>query len=454
MLLMIGPIARLPSWTEQPNEGWNAIHAMHAFARTLYPAQPAWIINNYPPLWFYLTGALGSLIGDPIIAGRALALAAFFGTTGAVFALLRRLNASFAACLVGALSFVIIVAGLLGGYVGLSEPQMLAHALVTASVALALGATDRRTTALAAVGVVAGIFVKPIVIALPLAATLWLVLYRRHLVTTWIVTGGAVTIGGASTLLLGYGAPFAANFAFPRVLTLHRLGTNLALVLKAIVPLVAFAWFAARPGMARQPAIQFAAFAIGAALLEILMFGGALGVSINIVFDFVIGASVGAGLVYDRLADIAPGARWRAALVAAMMVRVAIGMPNPLRDISPAGRADLAAQQMSVEAVVDRLRSLPGPVACEALSACVWAGHASAADLWKMRFETTLASLNGRAFLAGVADGRFSAVVTFPDFISPAQDRNLPGLYAALAAWYEPPLKAGPGFLIFLRKPR
>ena len=45
-----------------PNEGWNAYHALAATAgATLYPQPPDLMANNYPPLSFYLIGALTRL---------------------------------------------------------------------------------------------------------------------------------------------------------------------------------------------------------------------------------------------------------------------------------------------------------------------------------------------------------------------------------------------------------
>ncbi len=54
-----------------PNEGWNAAHALRAMAgQPLYPPPGALLVNNYPPLSFYVVGALGRISGDTIMAGR------------------------------------------------------------------------------------------------------------------------------------------------------------------------------------------------------------------------------------------------------------------------------------------------------------------------------------------------------------------------------------------------
>src|ERR1700742_2733376 len=66
-----------------PNEGWNAAHAMAAAAgRPLYPSPNASLVNNYPPLSFYIVGALAHLSGDFIVAGRILSLLAFLIVCG------------------------------------------------------------------------------------------------------------------------------------------------------------------------------------------------------------------------------------------------------------------------------------------------------------------------------------------------------------------------------------
>src|ERR1700736_4104517 len=68
-----------------PNEGWNAAHALAAMAgRALYPPPQSLMVNNYPPLSFYIVGALARLTGDAVIAGRILALLSFLAVCGGI----------------------------------------------------------------------------------------------------------------------------------------------------------------------------------------------------------------------------------------------------------------------------------------------------------------------------------------------------------------------------------
>ncbi len=86
-----------------PNEGWNAYFAQAAAATgSPYPAAQSLMINNYPPLSFYLVGALARLTGDAVIAGRIVALASLFALALGIETAARRmgcdrLEAAFAA---------------------------------------------------------------------------------------------------------------------------------------------------------------------------------------------------------------------------------------------------------------------------------------------------------------------------------------------------------------------
>src|SRR3981081_31218 len=56
-------------------EGWNAyFQDAAASGARLYPASDALIVNNYPPLSFYVIGLLGKGLGDDLFVGRALSL--------------------------------------------------------------------------------------------------------------------------------------------------------------------------------------------------------------------------------------------------------------------------------------------------------------------------------------------------------------------------------------------
>lgn len=456
-LLLASPLFRATLMLEQPNEGWGGEHALNAFTWGLYPAAPTLIINNYPPLWFYLTGALAKVFGDPIFPGRWIAFAAFAAVAAAIFALCRRLGVGALASLVGALAFLVTVEAFFSQWVGLDEPQMLAHALATSAAALLVGATSRWTVRAAALITVGALLVKPVVVGLPIACTLWLILRRRSFALTWIATVGYAAVAAVIGLLLTYGGPFLENMLAPRYLTWERFGTNMALAQRPIVSIIAFVVPAVALRRRWDEAMVFAALAIGAAFVPIAVFGSALGVSINIGLDLAIAASIGLAVGWERAASaIGPGRAglWRGALAGALLLLGALQLPkNGALDLFDAGaRSSLLAKSAGLEALRDRIAGLKGPVACETLSVCVWAGRPSAVDLWKLRHERTLAFLDAAPFAPRVAVGGFAAITTFAPLRGAKDDGALtPGLAAALAHGYQPPVPYG-GAALYLPK--
>jgi hypothetical protein len=121
-----------------PNEGWNAAFAQAVISTgSPYPSPHSLLVNNYPPLSFYLVAAVSRLTGDAIVAGRLVSLAALLAIAGGIAraALLvgcTRLEAAFAALL--------FVAGLMltSDYVGMDDPQLLGHAVAMGGLLLVL----------------------------------------------------------------------------------------------------------------------------------------------------------------------------------------------------------------------------------------------------------------------------------------------------------------------------
>lgn len=450
LMALVEPLSRLVLPLEQANEGWNALHAARWMAGgPLYPPRSSWIANNYPPLWFMLEGRLGAWLGDPIVAGRFVALVAFVLTAALIAAAVRALGGERLACVAAASFFVTVMGCAYGLWIGLAEPQMLAHALALAGLVMLLRARGRAAVALAALPMVAAMLVKHNAFALPLAALAWLAWFRRSLLGAWLASAAFAGAAAAIAILAAFGGDVLAGIAYPRLLSLGRLATNLGQVSKVAVVLVAWVLLVWAVGHRRDDeAMGLASCAIVAAVAELAITGGALGVSSNVAFDLVIASSLALGVLIMRV-DTVPDTRWRAALrlrsdavaallVAAAVVRTAISLsPEALTPFDPQARAQRAALLDEVAATRARVAALAGPVACEALSLCLWAGHSSDIDLWKLRHERTLTPVvDPQAVVARLATGDYAAVLLLGRVESAAADRNLPGLFAALERAY------------------
>jgi len=158
------------------NEGWNAFQTAAAmYGRVLYPPPNALITNNYPPLSFFIVGAVASVLGDAVFAGRAVSWLAFLAVAGLIGAILRRAGNDWFAALFGAMFFVGYAVVYFSNYVGMDDPQWLAHAVMMLGLYIYIRAPEKPLS-----GVVTGVlmsvalFVKHNVVALPLVLFLWL----------------------------------------------------------------------------------------------------------------------------------------------------------------------------------------------------------------------------------------------------------------------------------------
>src|SRR5260370_42199993 len=106
------------------NGGWTAFHSTHVYSGALYPPRNEFVVNNYPPLWYYLTGGLALIFGDPVVPGRIISILAFAATAIAIFSAVRRLGGSAGAGSIAGLTFVAIMTILYRWWIGLAEPQM------------------------------------------------------------------------------------------------------------------------------------------------------------------------------------------------------------------------------------------------------------------------------------------------------------------------------------------
>ena len=367
-------------------EGWNAYWSQVAGTRplSLYPAAEGLVSNNYPPAFFLLVGQLSRVGGDAIVIGRTVSLLALFATAVLAGACVWRMSRSRAAAGAAALLVLGYAAFVFNQFLAVNNPQWLGQAVTLAALMpLVGGAPSRRSYVLAALGITCAMLVKHNMVALPLAIAVRLALTDRRVCGHW-VAGGALLC--ALVLVASYAvwgtSAFVQIFLFDRGLTFHG-GLDGLIDVATTVPVVLVAALAARrwrgsPGFALLATYAGLATAIGL----VQRFG--IGVSDNAQFEGLCAAIVlacaGAGrlLRQRRLSGAAPHFS-RAVLVMALPVVVAAPatLAQRWREWQSRDQAEAAFQ-----AVIADVRGARGPVLCENLALCFWAGQPMALDFF------------------------------------------------------------------------
>jgi hypothetical protein len=375
-LCLLGDVATL--WLhvpKSPNEGWNAYHAMAALAgQGLYPGRDTLLFNNYPPLSYFVTAPLGRMLGDQIVAGRIIAL---LSTLGAALALGRaalrmgcgRAQAWLAATMFLASPWVLTKIG------PIDDPQLLGNFLDALGLVVVVRSPGRSGHILLAAALfAAAMFIKLLFVALPLTVLVWLALTgRRRSALLLGVTGIALGVGGilASDALLHIHLlehVFSARVYNPGQILAHPgqwLVTG-ALPLAATLSL----W----RGRA-DPYAMLAALYASVALPLALFFSGGEGVSAGPTFELSMAVALGSAVFLSR--DRLPP-RLFAVAVALLALEAGLSFFG-LWSSSPSAFKSFADRGAAAAAIAD-VRAAKGPVLCEMMALCYWAGQPPQVD--------------------------------------------------------------------------
>ncbi|HVW75858.1 MAG TPA: hypothetical protein VHC39_19630 [Rhizomicrobium sp.] len=389
LALLVRNILAIPAHVPlDPNEGWNAAHALAAMAgHDLYPPPQALMVNNYPPLSFYLIGFLARH-GDAIVAGRWVALAAFLSCIVGIETLLRRMECGLRAIILGTLFFAALLL-ITSDYVGMDDPQLLGHALQLGALLLLL----RERVMIAAALFAISLFIKHNLLAMPLAAGLWLLLQDRRTGLHFLLWGLAFALSGLVLFQLVFDTSLLDVLASPRQSSWANLEAAILHLWWAPLPILAMAGFwPDRHGL-------LCALYGGLALFLGLGFAAGDGVDANAFFDLGIALSLTLGLVVER-------GRWpvlAAASALPLLIFLAMNFPDNnfffTRDFARTSARDIAF-----------LKSRPGPALCDQLSLCLWAGKGAEVDVFNVGEAIKVGARDPKPLIHMIAARHFVAL--------------------------------------------
>ncbi len=422
------------------NEGWNAYHALSIVrGGPLYPAGDALLLNNYPPLSFYVVAAVGRVTGDLIFAGRLVAFAAFavvvlnVGLASASVARSRPAGA-FAAAL-----FAAMMAAFYARYVGIDDPQMLAHALMTTALVICVRHWDsNRALALAMLLALAAGLVKHNLFAFPIALAAAAVISSPRRGVAVVAGGAALAAGAAALLYFGFGAPLARSLLAPREYSPYAALASVRMHLLPQLLLLACVVVALGTWARRGPELLLLAYAVLAVPIAVLLAGGA-GVRENVYFDAVIAGSIVAAVVVTRTVGHGgdPGSRRAiASLPAVLCLAPLLGVMPFVAELKwrwADGEARTAAADTREDTGL--LRSAGGTAAmCESLALCYWAGRPAGVDLFNSQQAFRTGRLDRDLLASRLRNGSFGVI----QLDAETGERWDPELQQALDARYRP----------------
>jgi hypothetical protein len=394
-----------------PNEGWNAYHAAAAMARRgLYPRPADFMINNYPPLSFYLVGLAGLVVGDQIVAGRIISLVSSLCMCGLCAGLVRSFGASRQAAVFSALFLAVFLLAR-SNYVAMDDPQLLGHALQMVAALLVVRARPNGSILAAAVLFAAGGFVKQNLFVLPLAAFVWLGVFDPRNARRLALCGLAVAIAGLALFWGLFGFDLLDRLNSPRSWSLAKSWKDFGSWLPfAAIPLCAFVILLVRSP--REKGMTFAVVYVAIAIITGAMLLSGAGVDVNAMFDAEIALALAAGVVLDRFLTVR--------IAPLPIVATSFGIACFLPLLLQAAKADwrdpsfwfqpmreetaLAARDISF------LRAHPGPVICESLAFCYWAGKPASVDVFNLGQQLRTGAREPDSFLRLIRTRRFSAI--------------------------------------------
>jgi hypothetical protein len=299
-------------------------------------------------------------------------------------------------------------------YVGVNDPQMIAHAVQIFGLVLCL--REPRTMpslAGAAFLFVLALFVKHALIALPLAAGLWLLWRDRRSAFTLAAFGIAFVLCGAVAFRLAYGHSLPAELHNARVwwliFSLHALGGRAVI----FVPLAA-SLFLLHRARNHPPLVFCAGYAVLSVVLAAYFLGGA-GTGGKMLFDAIIALSLCGGVGLAAMRNIRTGlspavfaACHLLPVAAYVLFRSAAGI-LPHHWLPPRAPAVEDTQQD-----VAFLQVQDGPVLCNEPALCFWAGKPFAVDLWGYEEAVAVGARDGHELLSAIAARRYAALQLGP----------------------------------------
>jgi hypothetical protein len=412
------------------NEGWNLYHTLTAMSgQALYSGKNELTPVNYPPLSFYIVGGLGKVL-EPLRAGRYVSLiSVLLLSAGVGYAVLKLGGKIYHGVFAGVFCLGLFLIYAIE-YVGMNDPQMLAHVFVLGGLLIYLNNSYRnRDLFFVAFLMVVGLFIKHNLLALPLAITIDLFFKSRHFVR-WI---GYLTIIAVSftaiTLVLG-GTNFINELVIGRSYDIERMyvwvrtfGRKSLLALIITLPWVIYAF--------KKDNFRIIPLYLLTALVVNFAASGGYGTNINMFFDLFIAISIIVGMM---LAYIQINLKNRFKYYNYLLLGTAVfycliivsGVPKIIDSYRVGSLvSELQLKEQSFIADTAYLANKPEPVLCEEIALCYYAKKRFEYDPFLTAQMAVTKKIDEKILLKKIEDRYFTTLQLYKE-LPKKYSQNLP----------------------------
>jgi hypothetical protein len=400
------------------NEGWNVYVTQAAMQhRALYPATHTSPSVNYPFLSFYLVGFVSHFTGDYLLTGRLISLVMLLVSSVLVGLIVKELTGGWGPAVFGAAFSLGLFCARMPNYVGMDDPQMLAHPFFLFGLWLYLLAppSTARIAEITSIFIVGGT-IKHNLLPAPVAVLADLFTTSSRKAVRYIVFGVLFLALAIVVNMLVAGPAFISEMLAPRPYSLAQLRNQFVTVYSPLgLPLAVSAFWSIWHLQDRQARVVsyyfFSSLLIGAA------FAGGSGVGFNTFFDNFFAMSIVMGACLDLLwkapiPSLGRGGRWRV-LVPVLLYSCVVFTFFPWGVNVPKMLSRLPERQQAFEKEVSFLAEQPGPAICESLLLCYDAGKPHILNPFGVAVAAKLGKGANNELVKQIAEKKYGAIQTY-----------------------------------------
>ncbi len=189
LILLAAPLTRMfYRFSITYNEGWTVYHSdAVSKGKQIYDTKDPFTPVVYPPLFFYLEGLIGKLLGNFLMIGRILSFLGLICTSILAALIVRRFSRNVIGSIFAGIFFCGSVAAIASQYVAMNDAQLFAHVLSAAGMSSYLRSRKDSSLWPAALLITAALFTKHNLIAVPAAISIDLLLRSKWDFLKWFL---------------------------------------------------------------------------------------------------------------------------------------------------------------------------------------------------------------------------------------------------------------------------